>query len=208
MTTNIHIALQRILDLTSPEAWEQPQWALIGSAATMVQGVDCVPGDIDLLASMPAVTHHFAAQMAPFAPAQCRHAPGHEQWLSSTAMPLSIGPDGHGSVWHFGRWSVEGVKVEIAHIAPLEVTLHAGAGAGIWEAGPAVWPHLRQIAFAGHELSVVPLEIQLGTCWSRRLDQRADAILALLHRNGYDAELLRKALSAEYYARFESHINR
>jgi hypothetical protein len=80
-------------------------------------------------------------------------------------------------------------------------------GAGIWEAGPEIWPYVRRIAFAGHPVPVVPLEIQLETNLSRGLEQRTAGTIAVLKRDGYDRELVRKALSREHQEQFEALMN-
>ena len=100
-------------------------------------------------------------------------------------------------MWHFGRWLVAGLKVEIAHIRAPEGFPTSKDGAGIWEAGPEIWPHLRRMPFAGHEVPVAPLEIQLETSLGRGLEERVAAITAVLRNQGYERELLERALHRE-----------
>jgi len=80
-------------------------------------------------------------------------------------------------------------------------------GAGIWEAGPEIWPHIRRVSFRGHRVPVVPLEIQLGTSLGRGLDQRVAEIVRVLDRDGYDEMLIGKALSPDHYESFERLIS-
>src|SRR6185295_1503511 len=137
-------ALEIVLQTVHPPLQrEQLRWAVIGSAASALQGCRFEPGDIDLLAEEPNTIVRLAEWMSPFAPPASPSPPGGEDWLSSQAMPVSVGPDPSGSVWHFARWLIYGAKVEAAHIGPPEGFILGKAGAGIWEAGPGLWPHVR-----------------------------------------------------------------
>jgi len=190
------------LSVAGPEA----QWAIIGSAATALQGCAVTPRDIDLLAAHPGAVHRFVGLMEPYTPERCEHSSDHADWHSSKDRPMSVGPDEYGLFWHFARWVVEGTKVEIAHIAAPEGFPTSKNGAGIWEAGPEIWPHIRHVRSGDHVLPVVPLEIQLGTCMRRGLEERAAEIVAVLRRDGYDIDLIRQALREEHRRRFEAWI--
>lgn len=190
--------LERVALIGQPALAEpETRWVLVGSAATALQGCEVTPRDIDILAAEPAGVHHFASLMTGFAPALPSHAEDHEEWLSSHAEPVSAGPDDYGFYWYFARWVIDGVKVEVAHIAPPEGFRTSESGAGIWEAGAEMWPHVYEVSFRNLTIPVVPLEIQLGTSLSRGLKTRVDAIVAVLRRRGYDEGLLRCALRPE-----------
>ncbi len=201
------LALKTILGIAqSLLASDDPPAAVIGSVATALQGCAVRPRDLDLLAVRPGVVSAFAGLMAAHTPTRCEHPVGHAKWLSSAELPVSVGPDEYGFQWHFGRWEVEGVKVEIAHIAPPEGFPTSKDGGGIWEAGPEIWSHLRRVPFAGHQVPVVPLEIQLETAMGRELEERASAILEVLRRDGFDHALLQVALSEKHVRTFEAEI--
>ena len=184
---------------------DEPRCAVIGSAASALQGCEVSPRDIDLLAIQPGVVYRFAELMTAHTPPRCEHPPGHADWLSSVELPVSAGPDDYGFVWHFGRWLVESVKVEMAHIVAPEGFPTSEDGAGIWEAGPEIWPHLRRVSFACYQVRVVPLEIQLETSLQRGLEERLAAIQAVLQTEGADSGLLQRALSTTHLARFGAH---
>lgn len=95
------------------------------------------------------------------------------------------------------------MKVEVAHIVAPKGFLTSDDGAGIWEAGPEIWPHIRCVPFAGTLVPVVPLEIQLQTSFARGLEERTAAILSVLRQNGHDSELIQKALDSERMEGFE-----
>jgi hypothetical protein len=199
------LALDTILGLARPLfTGGEPQCAVIGSVAIALQGCQVSPRDIDILAVEAEVVYHFAELMSAHAPEECEHPPGHERWLSSEAIPVSVGPDDYGFVWHFGRWEVDGVKVEIAHIVAPEGYPTSDDGAGIWEAGPEIWSSIRTVMYAGHPLPVVPLEIQLETNLNRGLEERSVEIVAVLRQRGYDSRLLQRALSREHLETFEA----
>lgn len=189
-----------------PATGPETRWAVIGSAATVLQGCAVTPRDIDLLAAHPEGVRRFVRLMEPYTPERCKHFPDHADWRSSRDRPVSVGPDEYGFFWHFARWVAEGVKVEIAHIAAPEGFPTSKNGAGMWESGPEIWPHVKNVRWGDHVVPVVPLEIQLETCMRRRLEERAAAIVAVLRRGGYDADLIRKALREEHRRRFEAWI--
>lgn len=184
---------------------EQVRWALVGSAASALQGCEVIPRDIDFLTVEPAGVYRFAELMAGYvAPPGASPDPfAGADWWSTAEEPVSAGPDDYGFTWHFGRWAVGGVRVEVAHlVAPAGFPTSAD-GAGIWEAGPEIWPHVYPRRFAGYDVPVVPLEIQLQTNLQRGLEARAEEIVAVLRRNGYDRALLQKSLSRKHLQLFE-----
>ena len=198
-------ALNTVLDVARPLfERDEPVCAILGSVATALQGCQVLPRDIDLLVIEPRHVYRFAQLMAAHTPAQCEHPVGHDQWLSSEEMLVSAGPDDYGFFWHFGRWLVHGVKVEIAHITAPEGFPTSEEGAGIWEAGPEIWPHLRYVSFADLRIPVVPLEIQLETNLHRGLEDRAAEIVSVLQKGGYDPVLIEKALTKEHPQAFNT----
>ena len=192
--------LDNVLATVSPVSGGDTQWAVIGSVATALHGCGVEPGDIDLLAKRPAGVYRFAELMTPFTPDRGDDGDDHANWHSSLAQPVDAGPDEYGFYWYFARWFIDGVKLEIAHIVGPE--LGDDEPQGIWEAGPAVWAHIREVPFGAWAVPLVPLEVQLATNWGRGREERAQAIAAVLQRDGYDHELLARALSREQLERF------
>ncbi|MDQ2846900.1 MAG: hypothetical protein M3Y77_11230, partial [Actinomycetota bacterium] len=60
--------------------------------------------------------------------------------------------------------------------------------------GGDVWRLRRLVRWRGNLLPIVPLEVQLATMLSRKLDERSRAAAECLHRNGYDEALLQRAM--------------
>ena len=198
-------ALDTVLDMARPLfERDKPVCAILGSVATVLQGCQVLPRDLDLLAIEPRHVYRFAGLMQACTPAQCEHPVGHDLWLSSEETPISAGPDDYGFFWHFGRWMVHGIKVEIAHITAPEGFPTSAEGAGIWEAGPEIWPYLRYMSFADLRVAVVPLEIQLETSLQRGLEERAAEIISVLQKSGYDRRLVQQALTAEHLQTFNA----
>jgi hypothetical protein len=201
------VALERLLDAraASPRP-ERDRWAVIGSVASALQGCALHPRDVDLLVALPDDVARWAAFMAPFDGSPEGHADDADTWLSTTDSPVHSGPDGYGFMWHFARTYIAGCKVEVAHLAPPEGFPTSSDGAGIWEAGPEIWPHVKLVAFGGRQVPVVPLEIQLETAMARDLPERVQAILSVLRVHGHDADLLRRSLRAHHREAIEAAL--
>jgi hypothetical protein len=196
-------ALEIVLQvIDEPLRREQLRWAVIGSVASTLQGCHFEPGDIDILANAPETVQRIAEVMRPHTPLKPIAPPGNENWLSSQELPVNVGPDPSGAVWHFARWLIDGVKIEVAHIQAPKGFATAADGAGIWEAGPEIWPHIRFVNFANFSVPVVPLEIQLQTNLGRGRTERCREIQRVLEENAYDRELLKKSLARANWEAF------
>ncbi len=187
--------------LRAPLEREGIQWAIIGSAATALQGCRVSPADIDILTTAPKYVRRIAALMSASFPARSDVRTG-DEWQSSEAKPVNSWQDSGGLHWHLGRWFVRDVKVEVAHIATHRGfdTSHDG---GMWEAWPAIWAHVRGVEFGDHQLPVVPLEIQLQTSRARGLTERVEQIVSSLRNQGCDGDLLSKCLADKYRDEFQ-----
>lgn len=183
---------------------DEVRWATVGSVASVLHGCQISPNDIDILAAKPEGAYRFAELMSAYAPPKCEYPPGDANWRSSEELSVASGPDPDGFMWHFGRWYVDSFKVEIAHIVAPEGYPTSSESAGIWEAGPEIWPYLRDVPFAGYQVPLVPLEIQLETNLRRGLKDQVEEIIAVFQRDGYDRALIQKSLSSEHLKTFET----
>lgn len=179
-------------------------WTVVGSTATALQGCQVQPHDLDLLTRYSQSVFDFAERLAPFAATESTGS----FFLSTPDVPVFVGPMGN-TEWHFGRWMIGGIFVEVAHIAPPEGWTNS-PGDGIWECGPAIWPHICQVCFEQYSIPVVPLEIQVETNLARErtehgenLLDRVQEITRIFHRNGYDRMLLEQVLGTAHLARFD-----
>jgi hypothetical protein len=191
-------ALEQVLR-SSYEGLERDRigWAIIGSVASVLQGCRVSPRDLDILTVKPEHVNRFTELMSAYAPPHCEYPPDDEEnWHSSEEHPVRSGLDEYGFMWHFARWYVDSFTVEVAHILAPQGFPTSDDDAGIWEAGPEIWPHVRKIPFAGYPVPVVPLEIQLETNMARGLQDRVQEIITILQDRGYDRALLKRSLSS------------
>ena len=77
--------------------------------------------------------------------------------------------------WSFGVWFIQGVKVELAHIAAPAV-----AELMIETRSSAVWRERDTLKCQGEPVPTVPIETQLATMAARQQHARIDAVLAAI----------------------------
>lgn len=167
----------------------QLRWMLIGSAATAVQGVVIVPGDVDILVHPDTPdTAMYAGVDRLGAFAAGAGAPEElASFVSTPARPLLATADGS---WLFGRWAVSGCRVEVARIRePSRDDLL------LETVGRDVWGYCEWVPWRGLAVPVVPLEVQLATMVSRGLDQRAGATRTRLAEIGCRDDVLQRAFA-------------
>ncbi|MFC9688697.1 hypothetical protein ACFTSF_09160 [Kribbella sp. NPDC056951] len=144
------------------------KWLLLGSAATTLHGVPLTPADLDIAVRTPADVHRAAAVMP---------------------TPGTITEFSHdGESWTLGRWSIAGVKVELAFIdAPAVADLLLEARS------LAVWPERVTLHCDGRPIPTVPIEVQLATMVAREQAERIEATLGAI--GALNLPLLRRALA-------------
>jgi len=185
-------------------------WAVVGSTATVLQGCRLAPHGLNLLAQEPAGVYRFAELLRPSAgpdSPEVRERRG-DICLSTPSVPVQIWRE-WGCLWHGAQGVIGDVGAGIVHIADPEGRgFHGGV---VWECGPALWSHLRRVAFAGYSVPVVPLEFQVGTNLDRGRTKhgedcmdRVREIARVFRENGYDRALLEWALDADHLARFDA----
>ncbi|WP_020577141.1 hypothetical protein [Actinopolymorpha alba] len=167
-------------------------WMLVGSAATALRGVAVEPGDIDVAVSTAEDVAR-AATLLPTPEATQRQDPRHEPgdpatWLSTTAEPTLR--FGDAQRWTFGRWLVNGVKVELAHIED-----PTAADLMIETRGPLVWRARTVVDCHGHPIPTVPIEVQIATMLARQQAARIEATIAVIDSLPLNVALLRRAIS-------------
>ncbi|TCO34438.1 hypothetical protein EV652_102504 [Kribbella steppae] len=165
------------------------EWMLLGSAATALRGAAIVPGDIDIaVLAAEDVTRAATVLPTPDAP-ELAEPDEPSAWISTAAEPtLQFGDAGER--WTFGRWIIDGVKVELAHIdAP------AVAGLMIETRAPLAWQERETLHCHGHPVPSVPVEVQLATMIARQQDARITATIAAIDRTRLNVPLLRRAIS-------------
>lgn len=173
--------------LVSRRAWEAGvEWMLVGSAASAFQGVDIEPADVEVLVRTPTGAAILAGHLHEFAaPTPTGRDP--RTFLSSHAEPL-LAYVADGATWTVGRWPMEGVHVEIAHLAVPD------AAALVETRGTRVWDVRRDATVGSLTVPVVPLEVQLATAFVREDKVRRAALAQALAQRGSHDGLLAEAL--------------
>lgn len=182
-------ALGRALD-AAVEAFEASgiTWMVVGSMATRLHGVDGVmPGDVDVLVhpdtpdeSLWEVARHLVMASPP--PAGVAGGGGLDGFLSTPRRPLAAE-----GAWTFGRWFVDGGKLEVARI-------REDLDGGLLETqGRMTWHHRQQVPWRRIVVPVVPVEVQWATITARGQGDRMAAITAA--GLPWDEDLARQALA-------------
>lgn len=172
------------------------KWILVGSVASVLQGAEMVPHDLDLYVSSIEDAAIIASVLESYS-LKFKSPLSYEDggWLSSVEEPLFTQSFASGFTWTKGKWIIGGFDVEVVHISDSAGIPDSEDGQGIWEGGPAIWSYAKTVSFAGYPVPVVPLEIQLESNIRRNRSGRIEAILQVFQEKGYDETLLQKALS-------------
>ncbi|MEH7443474.1 hypothetical protein V7201_14285 [Bacillus sp. JJ1122] len=195
------IALTKICEIYSKSDVEI-EWILVGSIASVLQGCEMTPGDIDLYVKNQEGVKQFALLLEQYSlRTKCEEA-DRSNWFSSIEEPAYTETFPSGFTWTKGRWMIEGMEVEVVNISQSAGIPDSLDGDGIWEGGKYIWGHSKNVDFGTFTVPVVPLEIQLESNLRRKRKERIDAIMKKLKVNGYNEELILKALSTDHLSFF------
>jgi hypothetical protein len=161
-------------------------WLVVGSVASVLQGCDMEPRDLDVLFRSRDDLARYATRMAQ---RQCQPVPA-----------ILCERFGAGFEWHKVQQTVQGFPVDAVYIASGGGIPDSTKGDGVWEGGPMAWSLARIVSFGELTVAVAPLEIQLESQLRRGRADRAEAIVFALRQRGCDADLLRQCLSREHFA--------
>lgn len=181
MTTQIHDALAAVLRTIIPAMFKAQQpWALMGSTASVLQGIDdYVPPDIDLVTTMEG------AYIMEGCVAMC----------GATIRQVSFSTsDRYAS--HFGIFEVEDTKIEVMGDLVIQVAdgcIHATDHFARWS------DKVRLLHFDGSHIPVVPLEWQLAANALLSRPERTQPIADYLLKHGYDGAYLDAILEDKSY---------
>ena len=179
MTDSVRAALGAIVSCIIPSMFKAQQpWALMGSTASVLQGLDnYTPPDIDLVTSTPGA----------YIMEGCVGGAG------STVRPVS---------WsirapyesHFGIFEVKGVKVEVMG----DLIIRCPDGMISVNEHFARWSDkVKLVIFESHHVPVVPLEWQLVANVLLRRPERSVGLSQMLLERGYDRPYLEALLTDE-----------
>ena len=175
------------------------RWILVGSAASVLQGAEIEPRDIDIYVNSREEVAELSGMMSRYCQEQpSRHPLYRQEWFSSIAEPYRTESYPSGFTWTKGRWRIGAFPLEVVHIDDSGGIPDSVEGDGIWEGGRYIWEYAKPVAFSGFTIPVVPLEIQLESNLRRGREERARKIAEALKKYGCDEALLAKAISVKH----------
>lgn len=179
------------------------RWILVGSAASVLQGAEMEPNDIDIYTNSLEDVAELSNLMGQYHQERPSSYPlYHKEWFSSITEPYRTETYPSGFSWTKGRWRIGTFPLEVVHISDSGGIPDSVDGDGIWEGGRYIWPYAKQLSFFGYTVPVVPLEIQLESNLRRSREDRARKIAEALKKYGCDEALLAKAISVKHQEHF------
>lgn len=172
MTDEVHEALRTILHAVTPSLFKSQQpWALMGSSASVLQGIpDYTPPDIDLTTTMEGAYMMEGA---------LGHVGGSIRSVGySVRTPYAS---------YFGIFEVKGVKAEV--MGDLIIKYRDGV-INVTDHWSRWSDKVRVLHFENMHVPVIPLEWQLVANTLLERPERSDGISKFLHAHGFDHEYL------------------
>lgn len=203
--TGWQTALTKICELYTMSA-KQFEWVFVGSASSVLQGCVMNPGDIDIYVKDEEGVKLFSNLLEQYSLLSKSTAADRHSWFSSIEEPTYTETFPSGFTWTKGRWMVEGMEVEVVNISQPAGIPDSIDGDGIWEGGKYIWTYSKKVEFESYIVPVVPLEIQLESNLRRKRKERIDSIMNALKTNGFNKDLVSKALSTDHLAFFVSEM--
>ena len=176
MTEEVLVGLRVVLHaLVEPMFKAQQPWALMGSSASVLQGIpDYTPPDIDITTTMEG------AYIMEGAISHCGVMV--RQVGYSVREPYAS---------YFGVFEVAGIKTEVMG----DLVIKCGDGAIDVKDHWSRWSDkVRLLHFEDLHVPVIPLEWQLVANTLLQRPERIEGIVAYLHEHGFDAPYLRSLL--------------
>ncbi|NPE09721.1 MAG: hypothetical protein GNW80_15670 [Asgard group archaeon] len=199
LTESLYNSFARFLEIAYEPLKERNLcWAIMGSLASVLQGCNLLPNDIDILVEKQEAVYFISSLFTEFFKEEKSKSPfdDSETWLSSKEQPVFKGFDQWHFQWTYAKWKINNMFIEVTLKLPPEN--HPTKIHSIWESGPNVWSYIKKIPFNGFQIPVIPLEIQLDTNIERGLDDRIKQILVIFEKQGYDEKLLDEVLSEKH----------
>ncbi|TLS37080.1 hypothetical protein [Pseudalkalibacillus caeni] len=185
---------------------ENIEWMLVGSAGSVLQGCEMDPGDVDIYVKRKEDVSRFAELLSEFSLPNQDNQTNSNDWYSTKGEAVFHQTFPSGFSWSKARWNINGCDVEVVHISNAAGIPDSLTGDGIWEGGQYIWSHFKEVKAGEYTIPAVPLEIQLESNLRRKRGDRVEAILNALKTNGYDRELITKALSTQNLAKFNKEM--
>jgi hypothetical protein len=167
---HVRQALIALLDHAG-DTFAQLQYCLIGTAAAVLRGVPMQAADIDLLMRDRADVDRFSSALAAF---PCLSPPA---FLAEAKQ-------------YYAAYQVQGATIEASTVEwPTD-------SACIETLGDGPWLHFTSIQCGRYQIPTIALELRLVSELLRERPDRYRPLIAWLHTNGCDIELLGCAMKA------------
>jgi hypothetical protein len=147
---------------------------IVGTASSVLRGIDVPAGDVDILASERGVVDQLATAAAA-AGGRCLSSPA---WVENPGFRQ-----------YFASFELSGIRVEFSTVESESTMPEIGECTG-----DAPWRHFDVLDLEGHHVPVVASELRLLSEITRLRSDRWEPIAASLSRAGYDEELLAAAM--------------
>ncbi|MFI7617315.1 hypothetical protein ACIBP6_39440 [Nonomuraea terrae] len=158
-----------------------PMYRVGGTGAALLQGVQLPVGDVDLLVARRKDVDAFAAALSPF---PCLYT---TSWLPESSQ-------------YFTRYEVNGVPLEISTVE------QETDSDGMECIGRGPWQHYVLIKCGSYRVPVVRLELRLATELLRDRPDRYEPLLDHLAAQGFNADLLHRAMTARGLSMERQHL--
>ncbi|WP_327108674.1 hypothetical protein [Nonomuraea glycinis] len=158
-----------------------PDYRVGGTSAALLQGVQLPVGDVDLLMARREDVDTVAAALSSF---PCLYA---TSWLPQSSQ-------------YFARYEVNQVHLEISTVE------QETDSDGMECIGRGPWEHYVLITCGSHRVPVVRLELRLATELLRDRPDRYDPLLDHLAAQGFDPDLLDRAMTARGLSAEQRHL--
>ncbi|MBT2235799.1 hypothetical protein [Nonomuraea sp. NEAU-A123] len=158
-----------------------PMYRVGGTGAALLQGVHLPVGDVDLLVARREDVDTFAAALSSF---PCLYA---ASWFPESSQ-------------YFARYEVNGVHLEISTVE------QETDSDGMECIGRGPWQHYVLITCGSYRVPVVRLELRLATELLRDRPDRYEPLLDHMAMQGFDADLLDRAMAARGLSVERQHL--
>ena len=158
-----------------------PDYRVGGTSAALLQGVQLPVGDVDLLMARREDVDTVAAALSSF---PCLYA---TSWLPQSSQ-------------YFARYEVNQVHLEISTVE------QETDSDGMECIGRGPWEHYVLVTCGSHRVPVVRLELRLATELLRDRPDRYDPLLDHLAAQGFDPDLLDRAMTARGLSAEQRHL--
>lgn len=179
------------------------KWAIMGSVASVLQGCDLQPNDIDILVENTKTVHYIISFFSDYYEDRKCNLPfgDKDTWVASKEQPVFEGLGPFTFRWTYSKFKINELFIEITHKLPPDN--HPKKNTNLWESGQNVWSYVREITFGSYKVPIIPLEIQIATNFERDFDERIKQIIEIFRKQSFDRKLVYKAIDKQYRKKFD-----